>query len=112
MITLQVQALIGVSQANAEFNIQGLEMPLAQGEMILLEDRYNWILEENIVLNLSNPPCAELEIKEYGWQYFVENARKLLSLPLIYFIDRFGLYRNIYRTLIGVYLTMAAMTLR
>lgn len=35
-----------------------------------------------------------------------------MLLPLIIFIDAFGLYRNSYRSLIGVYFIIAAMNSR
>jgi hypothetical protein len=60
---------------------------------------------------LSHPPRAELEIAAYSREYFVENAEKMLSVPFLCFIDGFGLYRNMYRSLVGVYLTLASMNL-
>lgn len=35
-----------------------------------------------------------------------------MSLPLLSFINTFGLYRNVYRTLIGMYYIPAAMNTR
>lgn len=34
---------------------------------------------------------------------------KVYSLPLINFIDGFGLYRNMYRSIIGFYFTLAGL---
>lgn len=61
---------------------------------------------------LSHPPRAELEIQAYGREHFVNIAPKMISLPFLCFIDGFGLYRNMYRTLMGVYLTLASQNLR
>ena len=36
----------------------------------------------------------------------------MLLLPLLIFTDGFGLYRNIYRSLIGIYLIIIAFTLK
>lgn len=35
-----------------------------------------------------------------------------MSLPLLTFIDAFGLYRNLYRSLIGIYFIIAALSTR
>ncbi|KAI1350743.1 hypothetical protein F5Y01DRAFT_325814 [Xylaria sp. FL0043] len=58
-------------------------------------------------LKLSSPHRAELEIQTYGRQYLRNNfaARNVISLPFQMFIDGFGLYRNMYRSLMGIYLT-------
>lgn len=60
-----------------------------------------------------HPPRAELEIRKWGRKHFTDlDGKKVLALPLITFIDGFGLYRNSYRSLMGIYLIMAGLTLR
>ena len=63
----------------------------------------------------SHPIRAELELSHYTRQHFVEKfdkASSCLSVPLLTFIDGFGLYRNMYRTLMGMYLIIAAFSFR
>jgi hypothetical protein len=55
---------------------------------------------------------AELEISTYGPDYLVENARKPVSLPLLCCVDSFVLHRNMYRTPVDGYNTLAATTLQ
>jgi len=48
------------------------------------------------------PLRAELELKQFTRQHFIDmDKSKCLSVPLLTFIDGFGLYRNNYRSLIG-----------
>ncbi|MCJ1360231.1 MAG: hypothetical protein MMC33_010234 [Icmadophila ericetorum] len=62
-------------------------------------------------LNMLAPPRGELEIKAFGRDVFVKNAsRKCFSLPIMSFIDGFGLYRNMHRTLKGWYASLAGMS--
>ncbi|KAN0075598.1 hypothetical protein V8E54_006868 [Elaphomyces granulatus] len=68
---------------------------------------------ELLPLCYTHPVRAELEIKAFGRQHFTEyfnssNASNCLSVPLFTFIDGFGLYRNSYRSLMGIYLLIAA----
>jgi hypothetical protein len=68
---------------------------------------------ELLPLCYTHPVRAELEIKAFGRQHFTEyfnssNANNCLSVPLFTFIDGFGLYRNSYRSLMGIYLLIAA----
>lgn len=66
-------------------------------------------------LNQSSPIRGELEIAEYTRQHLVDNFDKspaVISVPLLTFIDGFGLFRNMYRTLMGVYMIIAAFTFR
>jgi hypothetical protein len=63
----------------------------------------------------TNPLRAELELKTYGRQHFVDMDIKYSklpcrSVPLLTFIDGFGLYRNSYRSLMGMYLIMASLS--
>jgi hypothetical protein len=51
----------------------------------------------------SSPLNGELEVEAYTREYWVEKAPTLLSLPLIWFMDGFGTYRNTHRTATGVY---------
>ncbi|KAI1430444.1 hypothetical protein GGR50DRAFT_702193, partial [Xylaria sp. CBS 124048] len=67
---------------------------------------YNQGRREYRVVKLSAPHRAELELKAYGREHFLNFAgREMISLPFQVFIDAFGLYRNMYRTLMGIYLT-------
>ncbi|EKD15693.1 hypothetical protein MBM_06321 [Drepanopeziza brunnea f. sp. 'multigermtubi' MB_m1] len=58
---------------------------------------------------LSNPIRAELEFKAYGRDWFENSSLDTLSIPIFCFIDGFGLYRNMYRSLIAVYLIIASL---
>ena len=65
----------------------------------------------------TDPIRAELELQEFGRAHFVENwdvqrngGRNCISVPLITFIDGFGLYRNSYRSLMGFYQTPGALS--
>lgn len=59
------------------------------------------------------PIRGELEILQYGraglLRTFYSNTA-VVSLPLITFIDSFGLYRNMYRSLIGFYIILAGLS--
>ncbi|KAI2639358.1 hypothetical protein GGS21DRAFT_488295 [Xylaria nigripes] len=68
---------------------------------------YNERLQDIREARLTNPHRAELELKTYGRDYFEHNfvqGTPVLSLPFQIFIDAFGLYRTMYRSLLGVYL--------
>lgn len=46
-------------------------------------------------LSQSSPLRAELEVETFGRQFFVERALSTtISLPLVMFIDDFGVYRE------------------
>lgn len=65
----------------------------------------------------SHPLRAELEIAQYGREHFEswdtaklgDNA-KCISIPLLVFIDGFGVYSNSYRTLMGFYVIPAGFS--
>jgi len=65
-----------------------------------------------------HPSRAELELAEFTRQHFVQNFDRsnsvlpVVSVPLLTFIDGFGLFRNMYHTLMGVYLIIAAFSFR
>ncbi|OTA53841.1 hypothetical protein K449DRAFT_389592 [Hypoxylon sp. EC38] len=68
----------------------------------------------HIPLCHTHPIRAELEMQVYGRQHFREwdqrashSSVPVASIPLLTFIDGFGLYRNVYRTLVGFYATPA-----
>lgn len=66
-------------------------------------------------LNHSHPIRAELEISEFTREHFVKKFNEktqnsVISFPLLTFIDGFGLYRNMYRSLMGVYMIPAAFS--
>ena len=70
-------------------------------------------------LCLSHPHRAELELREFTRQSIVNNFDcknngqvPCYSVPLLTFIDGFGLYRNSYRSIMGIYLIMASLTFR
>lgn len=56
-------------------------------------------------LLLSSPHRAELEIRTLGRHHFETEfaGRDMISLPLQLFVDAFGLYRNMYRSILGMY---------
>ena len=61
-------------------------------------------------LNLSSPIRGELEIVEFGRQYLIDTLTNSVSVPLMCFMDAFGLYRNMYRSLLGIYFIFAGLT--
>lgn len=65
-------------------------------------------------LELSKPPQGELELAEHGRQHLLESMLpgKTLSLLFMLFIDGFGLYQNMYRSLMGVYIIFAGLNAR
>lgn len=59
----------------------------------------------------SHPLCGELELEAYGRTHFEQFDKvRTVSLPLLTFIDGFGLYRNTYRTFMGMYFNFASLT--
>jgi hypothetical protein len=60
----------------------------------------------------TSPTRGELEVKEYGREHLVKTfeANKCLSVPYQLFIDGFGLYRNMYRSIMGIYMIPACLT--
>ncbi|OXV05499.1 hypothetical protein Egran_06733, partial [Elaphomyces granulatus] len=66
-------------------------------------------------LAFTSPPRGELELQAFGrlWfeTYFDETKGSCLSLPLMMFTDGFGAYRNAYRSLMGVYLLLAGLSM-
>lgn len=64
------------------------------------------------LLSQSHPVRAELELSEFTRDHFVKKFNKkvhhVISFPLLMFIDGFGLYRNMYRSLMGVYMIPAS----
>ncbi|KAI1743589.1 hypothetical protein F4680DRAFT_349780 [Xylaria scruposa] len=67
---------------------------------------FNQGRKEFRVMKLTSPHRAELELKAYGRDHFVQNftSREVISLPFQMYVDAFGLYRNMYRSLLGVYI--------
>lgn len=64
------------------------------------------------LLNLSPPIRAELEIAEFSRQYMINTLTDSLSVPLLCFMDAFGLYQNMYRSLLGIYFIFAGLTVK
>lgn len=63
--------------------------------------------------HLFPPIRAKLDIKQYGRPILEKLINeKLLSLLHLYFIDRFGLYRNNYQSLMSIYLILFSLPLR
>ncbi|KAF1814105.1 hypothetical protein P152DRAFT_431744, partial [Eremomyces bilateralis CBS 781.70] len=63
-------------------------------------------------LNQSRAIRGQIEIAEYGRQYLVDKFSKssnIISIPLLAFLDGFGLFRNMYRTIMGFYLLLAPL---
>ena len=61
-------------------------------------------------INLSSPIRAELELEVFGREYLISQLIKgVQSYPLVIFIDDFGLYRNMYRSITGVYAMPAGL---
>lgn len=60
-------------------------------------------------IRLSNPHRAELEIQTFGRDALISRftQQHVWSLPMKIFIDAFGLYRNMYRSILGVYALLA-----
>lgn len=88
------------------------EAPASSGGFI----RRLWKVEQHKLINLCHvPPIrAELELKHWTRTYFVDNfvsgtSSKPLcrSVPLMCFLDGFGIYRNMNRSLMGIYLLLA-----
>lgn len=68
-------------------------------------------------INRYHPIRAELELETFGRARFEEKwdvtrGNRCVSVPLLTFIDGFGLYRNSYRSIMGFYLNFAALTAR
>ncbi|KAI1207273.1 uncharacterized protein F4807DRAFT_435103 [Annulohypoxylon truncatum] len=64
----------------------------------------------------THPIRADLEIKHYGrdmfefeWDQRRPNAKPIISLPFLAFIDGFGVFSNSYRSLMGFYITPAGL---
>lgn len=63
-----------------------------------------------IPMRHTHPIRAELEIATYGRKFFeIWDRQPVLSCPITIFIDGFGLYRNTYKSLAGVYATLAGL---
>lgn len=56
-------------------------------------------------LKLSSPHRGELEIRAFGREQLIStfHHRQCLSLPYLLYLDEFGVYRNMYRSLLGIY---------
>lgn len=67
-------------------------------------------------LCLNHPIRGELEIQTFGRTHMESldsrRGQTIMSLPLLTFIDAFGLYRNSYRSLMGIYFIIAALSAR
>lgn len=56
------------------------------------------------LIDLISPIRAKLELEAFGCAYLISKLQEnVKSFPLIIFIDDFGLYKNIYKLLTGVY---------
>ena len=64
-------------------------------------------------LQLSAPIRGELEIATHSRAQLLRFSEgPCISLPLLTFIDAFGLYRNMYRSILGIYVTIAGLNWR
>jgi hypothetical protein len=64
----------------------------------------------------THPIRGELELRTYGRKYYEEEwdtecptSKPVKSFPVLSFIDGFGVFSNSYRSLLGFYITPAAM---
>lgn len=62
-----------------------------------------------------DPVRGELELNHFGRKQLISKFCRndgivVTSVPLCFYMDAFGLYRNMYRALMGVYLFVAALT--
>ena len=97
-----------VSPSHPPYSRILLQWALSQFEGILVSLEKSWR-----AACFSHPPRTALEMQAYGRDHFLRSSSGLLSVPMICFVDGFGLYRNMYRTVIGVYLTiLASMNIR
>ncbi|KAI9749068.1 MAG: hypothetical protein M4579_007019 [Chaenotheca gracillima] len=86
--------------------------PQAQAKVIIqrLVNRESYTVR---ALNLSSPCRGQLELETFGRTHFVQMmGKKCVTVPFLCFIDGFGLYRNMYRSLIGLYLIFAGLNSR
>ncbi|KAL7818066.1 hypothetical protein V8C44DRAFT_211757 [Trichoderma aethiopicum] len=76
--------------------------------------RQGFIGTEVMSLCHTHPIRAELELEVYGRDLYEKGwdheQDRIVSCPIMVFIDGFGLYRNSYRSLIGVYTIVAALS--
>jgi hypothetical protein len=59
-----------------------------------------------------HPLRAELEVAHYGREYLMtlsSSSHKCRAMPIMFFIDGFGIHRNMYRSLKGMYVTPAGL---
>ena len=63
-------------------------------------------------LNLSPPVRGELEIAEFGQKYLITTLTSSILVPILCFMDAFGLYRNMYRSLLGIYFIFAGLPVK
>lgn len=69
-------------------------------------------------MKFSHPIRGELEVRKHGRDYletnFVRSKKNpfILCMPQMTFVDGFGLYRNMYQSLLGFYLIPSNLTLR
>lgn len=68
-----------------------------------------------VPLNKTKMLRAELEMRAFGGrkrllQLVSPKARRVICVPMMLFIDGFGLYRTMHRSLIGIYAIMASLS--
>ena len=64
-------------------------------------------------LSYSSPIRGELKIRYFGRNYLQTLVKyKLISMPITYFINAFSVYRNIYYSLLGIYLLFGSLNQR
>ena len=80
-------------------------------EMIIIMRIFNRKRAELRPINLSSPLRGELEIVAFGRQALVDKFRPGNTISLLYFlfIDGFGLYKNMYRSLMGIYMPFTSL---
>jgi hypothetical protein len=64
-------------------------------------------------VSLLNPVRGELEVEAYGRSALISHLKnRVISFPLLMFIDDFGLYHNMYRALTGIYIMPTDLLIR
>lgn len=88
---------------------RGLQLALHTARVCFVLTSKNWQLRSTLKLHSLR---AELEVMEYGRNYLEawhSVNQRVRSLPILIFIDDFGIHRNMYRALKAFYMTLAGL---
>ncbi len=93
-------------------DMNAIDPRIGRFDTIIIRRVYNKMTSMFRPLNMSPPIRGELEIAEFGRQYLAEKLQpgRSISVPLLCFMDAFGLYRNMYRSLLGIYFILAGLS--